>query len=364
MNEIKEIYKLKKFKITKKVISYVLLCSNLIVLSACGGGNNVNVSSSKKSIALMTDTGGINDQAFNQSAWEGAQKVKEELDFDIRYIESKQVADYKTNLDALTDDEPDMIFVMGYTAADILKDFAEINKQQHYAIIDYKYDETTDNILSIEFRDEESAFLVGYIAGNTTKTNKIGFIGGAKSETIDAFEYGFRAGVEFAAKKLNKDIDVKVQYAENFQDDTKGKAMANVMYSNGIDVIFHSAGNLGRGVIEAAKENDKYVIGADRDQNYLAPKNVISSTLKLTGEVVYQTCKEINESDDLNQITGKNVAMGLAENAVGLAESTKEMISEQLWKEVQDLKNKIIDKTIVPPHNQETFDKYITRYKK
>ncbi len=346
----------------KKIVSLMLLCSSGLVISSCGQGTNSrtsNISDGEHSIALMTDTGGINDQSFNQSAWEGAQKAKSELDFNAKYVESKQVADYKTNLDSLTDDEPQMIFVMGYTAADTLKDVAEINKEQHYTIIDYSYDEKIDNVLSVKFKDQESAFLVGYIAGNMTKTNKVGFIGGAKSDTIDAFEYGFRAGVKFAAKKLNKDVSVEVQYAENFQDDTKGKAMASVMYSKGIDIIFHSAGNLGRGVIEAAKESNKYVIGADRDQNYLAPNNVISSTLKLTGEVVFKVCEEIKQASDLDEITGKNIEMGLEDNAVGLAETTKEMIPSGLWVKVQDLKDQIVNKMIIPPYNQDTFEKYV-----
>lgn len=335
----------------------VLMLSSVCILTSCS--SEVNKQNKNYSMALMTDTGGINDQAFNQSAWEGAKRVKQELNFDIRYIESKQVSDYKTNIDALSDADPDMIFVMGYTAADTLKDVAKINRNQHYTIIDNKYDEQIDNVLSIKFKDEEPAFLVGYIAGHVTKSRQVGFIGGAKSETIDAFEYGFRAGVALAAKELEKDIKVEVQYADNFQDDTKGKAMANVMYSKGIDVIYHGAGNLGRGIIEAARENNKYVIGADRDQRYLAPDNVISSTLKLTGEVVYQICEEIMNTDNLDDITGENKIMGFKEGVVDISDSTKEMIKPALIEKVDIVKQKIINEDIIPPNNEEAFNKYI-----
>ncbi|MBP0979452.1 MAG: BMP family ABC transporter substrate-binding protein [Oscillospiraceae bacterium] len=342
----------------RRISRLASLLSVFSVLTSCAA--NTGDQSEKYSIALMTDTGGINDQAFNQSAWEGAKRVKQDLDFNVRYIESKQVSDYKTNLDSLADSDPDMIFVMGYTAADVLKDVAGVNTDQHYTIIDNEYDEKIDNILSVRFRDEEPAFLVGYIAGSVTKSNKIGFIGGAKSDTIDAFEFGFRAGVAWAAKELDKEIDVEVQYADNFQDDTKGKAMANVMYSKGIDIIYHGAGNLGRGVIEAAKENNKYVIGADRDQKYLAPKNVISSTIKLTGEVVYRVCSEIKETGNLDDITGRNAKMGFKEGVVDISEATKEMIEPELVEKVEDLKEKIINQEIVPPNNESSFDKYIS----
>lgn len=341
-----------------KLFARFILTSFLVcTLTSCN--SEVNNQPKKYSMALMTDTGGLNDQAFNQAAWEGAKRVKQELDFDVSCIESKQVSDYKTNIDALSDLEPDMIFVMGYTAADTLKDVAQNNKSQHYTIIDNKYNELVDNILSVRFKDEEPAFLVGYLAGYVTKSKHVGFIGGAKSETIDAFEYGFRSGVALASAELGKNIDVEVQYADNFQDDTKGKAMANVMYSKGIDVIYHGAGNLGRGIIEAAKENNKYVIGADRDQRYLAPDNVISSTLKLTGEVVYQICKEIKETGDLDNITGKNKIMGFKEGVVDISESTKDMIKPEILQKLEAVKQKIIDGDIIPPNNEDDFNRYI-----
>ena len=340
-----------------KLSRLILSMSALCILTSCG--DNTDNKSKNYSMALMTDTGGINDQAFNQSAWEGAKRVGSDLDFDIRYIESKQVSDYKTNLDSLSDTDPDMIFVMGYTAADVLKDVASVNIDQHYTIIDNEYEDKIDNILSVKFKDEEPAFLVGYVAGCVTKSNKIGFIGGAKSDTIDAFEFGFRAGVAFVAKELGKNISVEVQYADNFQDDTKGKAMANVMYAKGIDIIYHGAGNLGRGVIESARENNKYVIGADRDQRYLAPENVISSTIKLTGEVVYRVCSEIKETGNLDNITGKNVKMGFKEGVVDISETTKEMVEPEIIKKVEDLKEKIINQEIVPPNNENDFNKFI-----
>ena len=339
----------------RRCISCIVLISTLLMLVSCGNKNSTEKSGSEHSIALMTDTGGINDQAFNQSAWEGAQKAKEDFGIDIRYIESKQVADYKENINSLLENKPDMVVVMGYTAADTLLDVANANKDQNFTIIDYKLNTIVDNIYSVSFRDCEGAFLVGYIAGYTTKTGKVGFIGGAKSDTIDEFEYGYRAGVKFAALELKKNIDVEVQYAGNFQDDTKGKAMANGMYSNGVDIIYHAAGNLGKGVIEAAKDNNKWVIGADKDQKYLAPKNVISSTLKLTKEIVYQICEEIHKNGNANSLIGKNISVGLKEKAVDIAESTKDMISEELMKKVNIVKDDIISGKIIPPYSEQTF---------
>ena len=89
--------------------------------------------------------------------------------------------------------------------------------------------------------------MVGYIAGKTTKTNKVGFLGGMRGYIIGQFEYGFKAGVKFAGKELGKNIDVVTQYAESFSDVAKGKAIGSKMYSCGCDIIFQAAGGTGYG---------------------------------------------------------------------------------------------------------------------
>ena len=81
------------------------------------------------------------------------------------------------------------------------------------------------------------------------KTNKVGFIGGQKSDTITRFEAGFTAG----AKSVKPDIDVQVQYAESFNDAAKGSTIASTMYASGVDVIYQAAGGTGTGVSQPLK---------------------------------------------------------------------------------------------------------------
>ena len=80
------------------------------------------------------------------------------------------------------------------------------------------------------------------------------FVGGISSALIDQFEYGYRGGVAYANKEKGTNVEVSAQYAESFSDAAKGKAIANSMYSDGCDVVFHAAGGVGTGVIEAAKD--------------------------------------------------------------------------------------------------------------
>lgn len=79
-------------------------------------------------------------------------------------------------------------------------------------------------------------------------------------------------GVAYAGHVLGRQIEVQSQFTESYTDAAKAKAISNKMYSSGCDIIFHSAGGAGYGVIESAKENGKLVIGVDTDQSYLARK--------------------------------------------------------------------------------------------
>jgi basic membrane protein A len=159
---------------------------------------------------MVTDTGGVNDQSFNQSSWEGLQSLNKDTGAKVSYLESKQAADYATNLDKLADDDNDIIWGIGYAMAGAIGNAAKQNPDISYAIVDNEYDEKTmpSNVTGVMFRAQESSFLVGYIAGKTTKTNKVGFVGGQTSAIIDQFQYGYQAGVDYAAKELNKTISV------------------------------------------------------------------------------------------------------------------------------------------------------------
>ncbi len=309
-------------------------------------------------VAMVTDVGGVNDQSFNQSAWEGLQKAKEDFKADVKYLESAQEANYVPNIDKLTDEKPDLIWGIGFMMADAIANAAKQNPEQKYAIIDYAYDETPSNLTGVVFRAEEPSFLVGYLAAKTTKTDKIGFVGGIKGVVIDQFEYGYRAGAAYASKEMGKNVEVLVQYANSFSDDAAGKAIATSMYTNGADIVFHAAGNVGKGVIEAAKESNKFVIGVDRDQSDLAPDNVISSSMKFVGQAMYIVSKELKDGQDIG---GKTLSFGIKEGAAGIPDnaSTKKLVDPKVYEDTLSVQKLVVDGTVTPPNNEETFNTYV-----
>ncbi len=348
----------------KKGLACILTVMMTLSLAACGSKTNNNGSTDQSetttnfSVGMVTDTGGINDQSFNQSAWEGLQKVRDQYGINASYLESVQEADYTTNLDKLLDENNDFIWGVGFAMANALDTAAATNMDQAYGILDHSYgDAVRDNVTCVMFRSEEASFLVGYAAGLTTKTDKVGFVGGIASDVVKQFEYGYRAGVEYAAKELGKDIEVVVQYAESFTDAAKGKAIATKMYSDGCDIVFHAAGNVGNGVIEAAKDSGKFVIGVDRDQYDLAPNNILTSALKRVDSAVVLVTEEVMNGNDLG---GQTLEYGLAEESVGIPTENPNM-DPKVYKATMEVQQQIIDGKIEVPYNAETFEAFVAQ---
>lgn len=359
----------------KKLLAFLLAGMMAFSATACGSGNDSNTPEAPQptnstegtqdgettpeggiKIRMVTDTGGVNDQSFNQSAWEGLQTLKDEMGADVNYIESKQEADYATNLDKAADDEAQLIWGVGFAMADAIGIAATANPDIQYAIIDNGYDEATmpDNVAGVMFRAQEPSFVVGYIAGKTTETGKVGFVGGVTSDIIDQFQYGFQAGVDYASEELGKTITVDVQYAESFTDASKGKAIASKMFSDGCDIVFHAAGGAGVGVIEAAKDAGKYAIGVDRDQAYLAPENVLTSAMKLVNNAVIAVSKEVIEG---KEIGGQTYTYGLTEDAVGIPEEHS-LMGDETYNAALEVEEKIKNGEIVPPANADEYAQF------
>lgn len=253
----------------KKKFTLLAVLLMAMTLVACGGGNKKEANNKAENatkeesteaktdvnVGFVTDEGGVNDQSFNQGVWEGLQKAQKELGIKAEYIESKDTKDYTPNLETFADQEKNLIvgagFKMGGNVAEAAGMYPEIN----YAIVDVDVTvdekgnkiEAPSNLLGIMFRAQEPSFLVGYIAGMTTETNKVGFVGGQEGNIIWGFEYGYKAGVDYAAKERGTEIEVLSQYVGNFSDAQKGKSITATMYQNGADVVFHAAGGAGEG---------------------------------------------------------------------------------------------------------------------
>ncbi|HET7616243.1 MAG TPA: BMP family ABC transporter substrate-binding protein [Bacillales bacterium] len=366
--------KSKKIALT---IAFLLIVSS--VLSACGsnnGGGGSSDGNGEKSnggndnfrVAMVTDTGGVNDKSFNQGAWEGLQKFAKDkglkIGSQVKYLESQNAQDYEPNLNQLVHGNYDLVYGIGYKMADAVRTIAKQNPDAKLAIVDSvvtkENGDMFPNVASITFKEQQGSFLVGVAAGLMTKTNKVGFIGGVKSAVISRFEYGFLAGV----KAVNPDATIYDQYAASFADASKGEQIASAMYSKGADIIFAAAGATGNGVFTEAKNRTKngkkvWVIGVDRDQFQEGmPENVtLTSMVKHVDNAVYKVSGQTMKG---NFPGGKHVLLGLKEDGVGIAPHKKNLSKEALNK-IKEYKEKIINGKIKVPGTKKEYEQYSSK---
>ncbi|MCD1260054.1 BMP family protein [Paenibacillus athensensis] len=342
----------------KKMFStgLMLVMATALVLSGCGKSNDSGSSASPAAtegakasnvnIGMVTDIGGVNDKSFNQSAWEGLQKVKDETSANVKYLQSKSDADYTPNLNQFVKDNYTLTWGIGFLMGDALKQVATQNPNAKLAIIDNTVD--APNVESVTFAEHEGSFLVGVVAGLTTKTNKIGFVGGVDIPVIKRFEAGFKAGVA----AVNPNAKVTINYTGAFDKPDLGKAAAATIYNDGADIIFHASGATGNGVFNEAKDRAKagkkvWVIGVDKDQSLEFGDDVtLTSMLKRVDQAVIRVSKDVIDNKFQG---GKTVVLGLKDDGVGLPATSTKNVSADILKKVDEYKAKIISGEIKVP---------------
>jgi basic membrane protein A len=332
----------------EKISLLVLTVSIMIVAGGCqkrsGAEAGAQSSAQPVKIGLVTDVGGVNDQSFNQSAWVGLQRFRDDTGLEVRYIESRDESNYAPHFETFVDDNYSLIWGVGFMLGDALAQAGRDYPNNQFAIVDISYSPDqvpNNNVVGVVFAAEECSFLVGFIAGKVSKTGKVGHVNGIASPTMESLAVGYYAGVLAA----NPDAQIMGQYSGSFGDPAAGKAIANQYFADGADIIYAAAGGTGAGVIEAAREQNKWAIGVDMDQNYIAPNNVLTSALKRVDNAVYDV------SDMLRQGTlqGRSTLLyDLKNNGVGYA-ITGNHIPQDVIAEVEAVKAKIVSGELKVP---------------
>ena len=360
----------------KKWYLLLLLIAVALILGACGGsggggddteGTNEGAEEDNFSVAMVTDVGGVDDKSFNQSAWEGIQAFGKDYNLEqgdngYDYLQSQSDADYIPNLNQMVRRDFDLIFGIGYLFIEAINEVAQQNPDVYFGIVDAEVDQP--NVVSIMFKEQEASFLAGVAAALTTKTGKVGFVGGIELDVIKRFESGFRAGVA----AVDPNIEVIVNYVGAFDDVAGGQQAASAIYNQGADVIFHASGDTGNGVFAEAKElvqqnpdNRVWVIGVDRDQydqgevEGLGINVTLTSVLKHVGNAVYEVSERAMNGDFPG---GETLWFGLADEGVGLA-TTGDHIPQEHWDVINEWKEKIVNGEITAPSTDEELDAYL-----
>ncbi len=215
-------------------------------------------------LGLVTDIGRVNDGTFNEFAHEGALRAADDFGLEYRYIETQNRADYEQNINTLIDEEYDIIVSVGFLLADATYNAALDNPNIRFIGVDQSFtgERALPNLIGVQFREDQSGFMAGALAGMMTETNTVGFVGGVDVPAVKKFRNGYEHGVNY----VNPDANVLGVYVPSFTDPAQGASVAQQFIGDGADIIFGAGGATGSGGITAAAEEGVYVIGVDQDE--------------------------------------------------------------------------------------------------
>jgi basic membrane protein A len=315
--------------------------------SSSAGTTSTAAAPAKKSIkvGLVTDIGGLNDRSFNSLANKGLEDSKSQLGITGRVLTSKSNADYVPNLSTLAQQKYDLVVGVGFLMADAVGTVAKKFPDTKFAIIDV--DATglkgkPTNVEGLLFKEQQSGYLAGYLAGLYAKDNNIttvSSVGGQKIPPVDHYIAGYQAG----AKAANPSIKTLNAYSQDFVDQAKCKEIALSQIARGSGVVFQVAGQCGLGALDAAKEKGKQGIGVDADQAYLGA-HILTSAIKKVDVAVFDTVKQVQDDKFTG---GTNTTFEVANDGAGLGKISA--TGSKYQSQIDEVTAKLKDNSLTPP---------------
>ncbi len=264
-----------------------LAVSATLVIAACGSstssapsGTSSSTSSSATSSAatsakflgcMVTDTGGIDDRSFNASSWAGMQAAAlANSNITVKYLQSTTQSDYIPNINTFLSEKCGIIVTVGFLMGPATEAAAKAHPSQKFAIVDCSYASgcltgtKEPNIDQLVFNTVQDGFLGGYLAAGMTKTGKVATFGGEDFGTVTIYMDGFWDGVQYYNQKHGTHVQVlgwneqtqKGSFTGDFTNQTKGQTLTQTFISEGADIIFPVAGNVGLGAAKAVQDAD------------------------------------------------------------------------------------------------------------
>jgi basic membrane protein A and related proteins len=259
-----------------------LAVSASVVIAACGSstssapsgsgssspaaGSGSGAAAAGKTLGCMvTDTGGIDDRSFNASAWAGMQAAaKAGSSVTVKYLQSTTQADYVPNINTFISQKCNIIVTVGFLMGDATQAAAKAHPSQKFAIVDFSYTPPLPNVDALLFNTAQDGFQGGYLAAGMSKTGKVATFGGQKLPTVTIYMDGFYDGVQYYNQKHGTHVQVlgwnegtqNGSFTGDFTNQTKGQTLTQTFISEGADIIFPVAGNVGLGAAKAVQQAD------------------------------------------------------------------------------------------------------------
>jgi len=330
----------------------------LIVAWSLLAGTAMTANAASFAACQVTDTGGIDDNSFNQTAWKGVLDAQETLGIDGRFLESQAETDYQANINALLGGQCDIIITVGFLLGDATKEAAEANPDQNFSIIDFSYDPEIPNILGQVYATDQAAFLAGYLAAGVSETGILGTFGGINIPPVTIFMDGFARGVDYYNAQKGTSVTVlgwnpdtrEGLFTNNFDSLDDGRAFAQNLYDEGADIVLPVAGPVGLGSAALANElgaDRLKIIGVDADLYLTDPEKrhvYLTSITKRMDKTVF----EVIESAMAGTFKGGVLVGTLQNGGVDLApfHDMESLVPDALKAELETVRQGIVDGTI------------------
>jgi len=308
-------------------------------------------------VCLVTDTKGLGDRSFNDTAWKGVTDAQEQLAIQGVVLESQVDSDYEKNINSCIQSEGLLTVSVGYLIGDATAIAAIANPDHRFAIVDFSYKPGYENVLGLEFATDQAAFLAGYLAAGVTKTGKVGTFGGVNIPTVTIFMDGFTKGVAYFNQLHETEVQVigwdpvlKIGlFTGTFDVVQKGVMMGELLMDEGVDIIMPVAVGVGQGTATAAMERgDVYLIGVDTDWTVSSPEYssiMLTSIIKRMDVAVFDAISKVIDGS----FEGGLYMGTLVNDGVDLApfHQLDDIVSEELKAELDGVKAEIVAGTIL-----------------
>jgi basic membrane protein A len=299
--------------------------------------------------AIVYDFGGKFDRSFNQSASEGVARFRKDTGISFREFEVTNATQREQVMRQFARHGCNLVVAVGFSQASAVEKVAGEFPDVKFVIIDGVVD--LPNVESVNFREQESSFLCGMAAALSSRTGKIGFVGGMDIPLIRKFALGYSAGAAYVNPRIEVFQNMTGTTPSAWNDPTRGAELAKSQFGRGADVVFHAAGGTGLGVMQAAKDAGLLSIGCDSNQDYIHPGSVLTSAVKRVDVAVYKAAQAARSG----AWTPGRIYLGLAEEGVGysLDDSNRSVLTPAIERRLERARTDIVAGKIKVPEYRE-----------
>lgn len=319
-----------------------------LLLSACGDSSGDSAATEQgedadAQSATLISTQPVNDKGVVQDFVAGFEEATSEAGLESNVVVLSDPSTYTSTLRGVAQ-ESDLILTtfppMIQAIEEVAPDFPDVE----FVLLDARLEGELPNVQELFFRENESSYLAGIVAGHMTETNKVGFLGAIKQDVIDRYLVGYYHGV----KSVDPEIEVCFAYVGSLSDPALGKQFATTMYGEGVDIIHAATAGTQLGVYQAAEELEKYLISADVDVRPLAPNYGLTAT----GPDFASAARIAVENFVAGELEPGLQVYGLADDAVRILPYNDDLVPAEVQDAVAKAQEAIVSGEIEVPDDQ------------